>query len=117
MADNSPVACGATWRDCGAGVRSNRKGGEAVAPYPPLVLKPGQVEFILHRAFRSRWLVLIAPRTYTDTCKNCQAVIPVRDVINIDAEHNRCPKCGEVISSAVVRALISPFGPTRVTHR
>ena len=38
---------------------------------------------------------LIASRTYTDTCKNCQAAIPVRDVINIDAEHNRCPKCGE----------------------
>jgi predicted RNA-binding Zn-ribbon protein involved in translation (DUF1610 family) len=33
--------------------------------------------------------------TYTETCTNCQAVIPVRDVINIDAEHNRCPKCGE----------------------
>jgi hypothetical protein len=42
---------------------------------------------------------------------------PVRDVINIDAEHNRRPKCGEVISSAGVRALISLFGPTRVTHR
>jgi predicted RNA-binding Zn-ribbon protein involved in translation (DUF1610 family) len=35
------------------------------------------------------------PPTYTETCTNCQAVIPVREVINIDGEHNRCPKCGE----------------------
>jgi hypothetical protein len=35
------------------------------------------------------------PPTYTETCPHCQAVIPVRDVINIDAEHNHCPKCGE----------------------
>ena len=55
--------------------------------------------------------------TYTEICTNCGAVIPVRDVINIDAKHNRRPKCGEVISSAGVRALISLFGPTRVTHR
>jgi hypothetical protein len=25
----------------------------------------------------------------------CQAIIHVRDVVNIDGEHNRCPKCGE----------------------
>ena len=35
------------------------------------------------------------PAIYTETCTNCGAVIPVRDVINIDAEHNSCPKCGE----------------------
>ncbi len=35
------------------------------------------------------------PPTYTETCTNCRAVIPVRDVVNIDAEHNRCPQCGE----------------------
>jgi predicted nucleic acid-binding Zn ribbon protein len=34
------------------------------------------------------------PPTYTEMCTHCQAVIPVRDVINIDAEQNRCPKCG-----------------------
>jgi predicted Zn finger-like uncharacterized protein len=33
--------------------------------------------------------------TYTETCTHCQAVIHVRDVINIDGEYNRCPKCGE----------------------
>ena len=35
------------------------------------------------------------PPTYTETCTNCGAVIPVRDVVNIDAKNNRCPKCGE----------------------
>ena len=29
------------------------------------------------------------PPTYTETCTHCGAVIPVRDVINIDAEHIR----------------------------
>jgi predicted Zn finger-like uncharacterized protein len=32
---------------------------------------------------------------YTQTCPHCQAVIHVRDVINLDGERNRCPKCGE----------------------
>ena len=35
------------------------------------------------------------PLTYTQTCTHCQAVVPFRDVINNDAEHNRCPKCSE----------------------
>jgi Zn-finger nucleic acid-binding protein len=34
------------------------------------------------------------PPTYTETCPHCQAVIPVRDVINVDADRNLCPKCG-----------------------
>jgi hypothetical protein len=28
-------------------------------------------------------------------CTITVGVIPVRDVINVDAEYNRCPKCGE----------------------
>ncbi|WP_353073120.1 hypothetical protein [Tunturiibacter gelidiferens] len=33
--------------------------------------------------------------TYTEICTNCGVVIPVRDVVNIDAKNNGCPKCGE----------------------
>ena len=47
--------------------------------------------------------------TYAEICTNCGAVIPVRDVINIDAEHNRRPKCGEVISSARRQSIDLPI--------
>jgi len=55
------------------------------------------------------------PPVYTETCTNCVAVIPVRDVINIDAEHKRCPKCGEAYNDFRYADSKDPLAPSTIS--
>ncbi|WP_157467538.1 hypothetical protein [Edaphobacter aggregans] len=50
------------------------------------------------------------PPTYTETCTHCLAIIPVRDVINIDAEHNRCPEVWRGLQGAGVGEVAAAAG-------
>jgi hypothetical protein len=34
------------------------------------------------------------PPTYTETCTNCGAVIPVSETMYVDGENKLCPRCG-----------------------
>jgi hypothetical protein len=34
------------------------------------------------------------PPTYTETCTHCGAVIPVREMLYVDGENKRGPRCG-----------------------